>query len=64
MLDFLAIPRRPIHSNITGEMVTVGYTRRLGPLSQFIITRSGHMCTLEQPDVTRTMFIDFVSGVV
>jgi carboxypeptidase C (cathepsin A) len=59
MVSFLALPRLPVRD--VGE-ATVGYTRRAGGLSQFILLRSGHMCTLEQPNVSRQMFRDFVAG--
>ena len=63
MAAFLALPRRPVRGS-SGTQGAVGYTRRLRGLSQFIVLRSGHMCTLEQPNVSKAMFRDFVAGVV
>ena len=43
---------------------TAGFTRRVGPLSQMIVLRAGHMATLEQPRATLEMYKAFVSGAV
>ena len=58
MADFLGLPRIPVV--LDGQ--TVVFTRAHAGLSQFIVLRSGHMCTLEQPNVTRRMFVDFAAG--
>jgi len=60
--NFLAQPREPIIDATSGANITVGYHRRLAALSQFIVLRSGHMCTLQQPNVTRRMFEDFAAS--
>ena len=43
---------------------TAGFWRRVGPLSQMIVLRAGHMATLEQPEATLAMYQEFVEGVI
>ena len=57
MADFLGLPR----TAVVMDGQTVGFARTRAGLSQFIVLRSGHMCTLEQPNVTRGMFMNFAS---
>ena len=44
--------------------LTAGFWRRIGPLSQMIVLRAGHMATLEQPAATLAMYKDFVAGLI
>ena len=58
MSSLLALPRVPFKRG----GVTVGLSRSLGGLTNAIVLRSGHMTTLEQANVTKQLYLDFISG--
>ena len=70
MGSFVSQPATTAESAADGSVrlssfeVVVGFHRRLDLLSQMIVLRAGHMCTLEQPVVAKQMFVDFASGVL
>ena len=58
MSSLLNLPRVPFKM----EGITVGNVRSQGGFYNAIVFRAGHMTTLEQPNVTKHLYLDFISG--